>query len=97
MGVGSEMAEMVMGELDHHFPHSDILSTFGILYSQYWLQDGVEEAFPRHLQVLKNQFCGTRVQHARSLRDLQEETILELLSASALDIQQLLFKIMMKN
>jgi hypothetical protein len=54
------MAEMLMQELENRFPSSDILSIFGILYPQYWLQEGVEEAFPKYLQVLKKQYCGTR-------------------------------------
>jgi hypothetical protein len=91
------MAEMLMHELNHRFPHNDVLSAFGILYPQYWLQQGAEAAFPRHLQVLKNQFCGLRVQRGRTSGDLTEESMGELLSSSVLDIQQSLFKITMKN
>jgi hypothetical protein len=54
------MAEILMQELENRFPSSDILSVFGILYPQYWLQDNAKEAFPKHLQVLKRQYCGTR-------------------------------------
>jgi hypothetical protein len=61
------MAEMLMHELDRHFPHSDVLSAFGILCPQYWLQQGADKAFPRHLQVLKNQFCGPRVQRGTGM------------------------------
>ena len=91
------MVEMLMHKLDRRFPHSDVLSAFGILYPQYWLQQGAEEAFPRYLQVLKNRFCGPRMQCRRTLGDLTVESVGELLSSSALDIQQSLFKITMKS
>jgi hypothetical protein len=69
------------------------LSAFEILYPQYWLQDGVEEAFPKHLQVLKS---STRSQHAHGSWDLPKLTYEELLFASALDIQQSLYRVTMK-
>jgi len=92
----AEMAEMLMQELENRFPSSDILTAFGILYPQYWLQEGAEEAFPKHLQVLKRQYCGTREQRAHGARELPKLTCGELLSSSALDIQQSLFKVTMK-
>jgi hypothetical protein len=90
------MAEMLMQELENRFPSSDILSAFGILYPQYWLQDDAEEAYPKHLQVLKRQYCGTRSQGAHGPRELPTLTCGELLSSSALSIQQSLFKVIMK-
>ena len=69
---------------------------FGILYPQYWLQDGTEEAFPKLLQALKRQYCGTRNQHVHGPRELPTLTCGELLSSSALNIQQSLFKVTMK-
>jgi hypothetical protein len=90
------MAEMVMRELDSRFPHSDILCAFGILYPQYWVQEGVEEAFPKHLDVLKAHFCESTVQQARGEDELPQVRIPGILSAQALDIQQSLFKVTMK-
>ena len=83
---------MLTQELDQCFPHSNVLSASRILYPQYWLQEGAEDSFPRYLQILKNQFCGTRVQCGWTLEDLKEQSVGELLSASALDIQQPFFK-----
>ena len=91
-----EMAKILMQELENRFPSSDILSTFGILYPQYQLQEGTEEAFPKHLQVQKKQYYGTRSQEAHGAWELPKVTCGELLSASALDIQQSLFKATMK-
>ena len=88
-----EMAKMLMQELENRFTFLDILSAFEILYLQYWLQDGIAEAFLKHRQVLKN---NTRSQHAHGSWDLPKLTYGELLYASALDIHQSLFRVTMK-
>lgn len=60
------------------------------------MQEGVEEAFPKHLQVLKKKYCGTNSQEAHGAWELSKVTCGELLSASSLDIQQSLFKVTIK-
>jgi hypothetical protein len=94
----AKMAQSLCDELDWRFPFQELLDAFGIIYPQYWRQEGVEGSLPHHLAVLKEFFC-----HAKLVNDgkpLVEGgnayTIPEMLLASTLDNQQGLFKLTMK-
>ena len=88
-----EIAQSLSDELDRQFPQQELLDTFGIIYPQYWKQEGADQSFPHHLSVLKNHYC-----HAKVLQgDVGEPyTAPELLSSSNLDNQLGLFKMTMK-
>ena len=94
----AEIAQSLSGELDRRFPQQELLDAFGIIYPQYWKQEGAEESFAHHLAVLKKFYSNARVLGAGS--PLQEGgtsyTAPEMLSGSNLDNQQGLFKVTMK-
>ena len=46
-------ATRLVAELDAHFPEQHVLDAMGVVYLQYWLQEGCDEAFTKHLKVLK--------------------------------------------
>jgi hypothetical protein len=74
------------------------LDAFGIIYPQYWQQEGADESFQKHLQVLKDFYSGSRlVNEGKPLvEDERPFSAPELLDASKLDTQQGLFKVSMK-
>ena len=82
-----EIAQSLSDELDRRFAQQELLDTFGIIYPQYWKQEGADRSFPHHLSVLKNHYCHAKV--------LQGDAG-ELLSSSNLDNQLGLFKVTMK-
>jgi hypothetical protein len=84
--------------MDARFPQHDILDAFGIIYPQYWIQEGADESFQQHLSVLKTFYCTTReVNGGKPLLEGGDPfTVPEFLSASKLEVQQGLFKVTMK-
>lgn len=69
---------------------------FGIIYPQHWLQEGVEASFQKHLTILKQHYACSHVVCAMESSG-EDINMLEMLSISALDIQQDFFKMTMKN
>jgi len=49
----SEVAQSLSDELDKRFSQQELLDALGIIYPQYWQQEGVELNFLLHLAVLK--------------------------------------------
>jgi len=41
-----------------------LLDAFGIIYPQYWKQEGADASFPQHLLMLKKFYC-----HAQLLKE----------------------------
>lgn len=83
-------------ELDRRFPQQALLDAFGIVYPQYWRQNGADDSFPQHLAVLKDFYCRAKVLEAPLTDDGNSYTVAEMLSAANLDNQQALFKMTMK-
>jgi hypothetical protein len=52
----TEITQSLIDELDSRFPSHEVLDAFGILYPQYWVQEGTEDSFPHHHAVLKKQY-----------------------------------------
>jgi hypothetical protein len=96
--VFAEIAQSLCDEFDWRFPSQEVLDAFGIIYPQYWRQEGAEESFSQHLLVLKDFYSRTKVVNEdRPLVDGGRPYIApEMLSASILDNQQGLFKLTMK-
>jgi hypothetical protein len=71
-----EAAEMLIQELERHFPHSDIMEAMGVVFPQYWLNAKCDELFPVHMQVIRKWFCEVcdvvvpTDDHAVALKDL---------------------------
>jgi hypothetical protein len=49
----SEIVQSLSDEMDARFPQHDILDASGIIYPQYWMQEGADASFQQHLSVLK--------------------------------------------
>jgi hypothetical protein len=47
------MVQSLYDELDQRFPSQEILDAIGIIYPQYWRQEGAEESLAQHLLVFK--------------------------------------------
>jgi len=94
--VDAEIAQSLCDELDRHFPQQELLDVFGIIYLQYWKQEGVEESFPQHLLVLKSFYYHAKSVNASVGGVGQTHTIAKMLSATNLDNQQGLFKVTMQ-
>jgi len=96
----AEIAQSFCDELDRRFPQQEFLDAFGIIYPQYWKQEGADASFPQHLLVLKKFYC-----HAQLLKPESPNvdgggkpyTVPKMLSSSKLDNQQSLFKVTMKT
>jgi hypothetical protein len=91
----TEVAQALSDELDRRFPHQEVLDAFGIIYPQYWMQEGADESFHKHLDILKQFYCGDRKLN-NGKEDGKPYSVPEMLNASSLDTQQGLFKVSMK-
>ena len=90
--IFTKMAQALFNELDNRFSNVELLDVFGIIYPQYWTQEGGDDTFQQHLLVLKNFYCTSKTETF----DRKQLLILEMLSASKLDVEQSLFKLTMK-
>jgi hypothetical protein len=92
------MAQSLCNELDRRFPSQELLDAFGIIYLQYWRQEGAEVSLPHHLAVLKEFYCRAKlVNDGKPLVEGGCPYIVpEMLLASTLDNQQGLFKLTIK-
>ena len=54
------MAQSLSDELDRRFPQQELLDAFGIIYPQYWKQEGADQSFPHHLAVFKSFYCHAK-------------------------------------
>jgi hypothetical protein len=56
-----ENVKLFISKLDSNwFPSIEIFQyDFGIIYSWYWLQSGVEISFPNHLSILNQHYEGS--------------------------------------
>ena len=86
-------AAQLIQELQRRFPEHAVLDAFGICYPQYWLQKDAEITFSKHLDVLKNWYCNTKVLGS----GVDKEIIPGILDRWSLDSQQGYFKIAMKS
>ena len=95
----AEIAQSLCDELDRRFPQQELLDAFGIIYPQYWKQEGADASFPQHLSVLKKFYCHAQLLQAESpdVDGGRPYTAPEMLSASKLDNQQSLFKVTMRS
>ena len=91
----AEVAQSLCNELDRRFPQQSLLDAFGIVYPQYWKQDGADESFAKHLSVLKDFYCHPKV-FPGDCDGFNSYTVPEMLSPSKLDNQQAMFKVTMK-
>jgi hypothetical protein len=64
---------------------------FGIIYPQYWLQEGVEASFQKHLVILKQHYASSHVVCAMESGG-EEINMLEMLIVLSLDIQTRFFQ-----
>jgi hypothetical protein len=96
--VFTEIAQSLCNEFDWRFPSHELLDAFGIIYPQYWRQEGAEESFSQHLLVLKDFYSRAKVvNEGRPLVDGGKPyTAPKMLSASILDNQQGFFKLTIK-
>jgi hypothetical protein len=94
----SEIAQSLSDEMDARFPQHDILDAFGIIYPQYWMQEGADISFQQHLSEPKAFYCTAREVNGGKpfLEGGDPFTVPKLLSASKLEVQQGLFKVTMK-
>ncbi len=94
----AEIAQALCDELDRRFPQHELLDAFGIIYPQYWLQDGAIDTFTQHLSVLKEYFCYSRlVNKGEPLHEGGQPFIAaEMLDGGKLNMQQGLFQVTMK-
>jgi hypothetical protein len=90
----AEIAQSLCDELDRRFPSQELLDAFGIIYPQYWMQEGAEASLAQHLLVLKDFYACAKV--VKGVEGGRPYTAPEMLSASNLDNQQGLFKLTMK-
>ena len=90
----AEMAQSLCDEFDRRFPSQELLDAFGIIYPQYWIQEGAEASLAQHLSVLKDFYSSAKV--VNGVEGRTPYTAPEMLSASILDNQQGLFKLTMK-
>ena len=86
-------AAQLIQELQRRFPEHAVLDALGICYPQYWLQKDAEITFSKHLDVLKNWYCNTKVLGS----GVDKEIIPGILDRWSLDSQQGYFKIAMKS
>ena len=86
-------AAQLIQELQRRFPEHAVLDALGIIYPQYWLQKDAEITFSKHLDVLKNWYCNTKVLGS----GVDKEVIPGILDRWSLDSQQGYFKIAMKS
>lgn len=65
----------------------------GVVYSQYWMQEGADDSFAKHKEVIK--LCDCEVYSVETGEVLK--TIMPLLTCGNWDAQQGLFKLCMKS
>jgi hypothetical protein len=95
----TKMAQSLCDELDRRFSSQELLDAFGIIYLQYWMQEGTEESLPHHLAMLKEFYCRAKLVNDGEplVEGGSPYTVPEMLLASTLDNQQGLFKLTMKS
>jgi hypothetical protein len=93
-GQCSAAAEMLISQLDRRFPNCDIMEALGVVFPQYWLQEGCDDLFPSHLAVIREWFCDMKSVTGPDGQPLQ---IRALLDGHLLSMQQCLFKLTMKS
>jgi hypothetical protein len=49
--------EELISQLASHFPASNLMDALGNIYPQYWLEDGADSNFEKHLQVIKTHYA----------------------------------------
>lgn len=95
-GQCSAAAEMLISQLDRRFPNCDIMEALGVVFPQYWLQEGCDELFASHLQVIKEWFCEMKCVKGNG-KDGHAQQIKAPLDWHLLSMQQCLFKLTMKS
>jgi hypothetical protein len=92
--VCAEIAQSLCDELNRRFPSQELLGAFGIIYPQYWMQEGAEASLAQHLSMLKDFYSCAKI--VNEVAGGRSYTAPKMLSASILDNQQGLFKLTMK-
>lgn len=74
------------------------MDAFGIIYPQYWHEDGADKSFAYHFAVLKKFYAFAKVlNEGQPLGEGRPFTVPEMLSTSNLDNQAGLFKVTKKS
>jgi hypothetical protein len=50
-------AEELISQLASRFPAADLMDALGIIYPQYWFEDGADSNFEKHLRVIKMHYA----------------------------------------
>jgi hypothetical protein len=96
-GQYHEAALLLRGELDRHFPNSDLMCALGVVFPQYWLQGNADEFFPLYMKTIHDHYCVGRSLNRGTDEEPCVKQIEPLLDTRTLDLQSLLFKLTMKS
>ena len=90
--IATRVTQALIDELDLRFPAHHVMDAMGIVFPQYWVQEGVDRTFSTHLSILKDAFC-----HSKCVVqvDRKRDWVRPILSNKALDKQSYMFKMSM--
>jgi len=52
---------MLINELERHFPNFELMSVMGIVFPRFWIHLNVNSSFSLHLGVIKKHSCETKM------------------------------------
>jgi hypothetical protein len=88
------VVQALIDELDLRFPAHHVMDAMGIMFPQYWVQEGADRTFSTYISILKDALC-----YSKCLVQVEGEGkwVKLILSAKALDKQSCMFHMSMLN